>query len=74
MRELLLDPLEWVWYVFLLVTGGQVGVPTALLMCVVGGLFAATATIAVARWRADKPSPEPEVPQSPAPPPVLLRP
>ncbi|MFL5780397.1 MAG: hypothetical protein ACJ760_03710 [Thermoleophilaceae bacterium] len=75
MRELLLDPLEWLWYVFLLVTGGQVGVPTALLMCVVGGLFAATATIAVARWRADRPSePDPEAPRSPAPPPVLIRP
>lgn len=74
MRELLLDPLEWLWYAFLLVTGGQVGVPTALLLCVVGGLFAATSTIAVARWRADAPEPEVQKPQSPAPPPVLLRP
>ncbi|HKP91700.1 MAG TPA: hypothetical protein VJT75_17165 [Thermoleophilaceae bacterium] len=70
-RELLLGPIEWLWYVFLLVTGGQVGVPTALLGCVIAGLLAATATIAVARWRADKPS-EPEEPQHPAPPPVLL--
>jgi hypothetical protein len=74
MRELLLDPLEWVWYAFLLVTGGQVGVPTALLMCVVGGLFAATATIAVARWRAEGAAAEAETPSSPAPPPALLRP
>jgi hypothetical protein len=74
MRELLLDPLEWLWYAFLLVTGGQVGVPTALLMCVVGGLFAATASVAVARWQADAPEPSEPAPQSPAPPPVLLRP
>jgi len=74
MRELLLDPLEWLWYGFLLVTGAQVGAPTALLFCVVGGLFAATATIALARWRADAPEPEPEKPASPVPPPVLLRP
>jgi hypothetical protein len=72
MRELQLDPLKWLWYVFLLVTGGQVGVPTALLGCVIGGLFAATATIAVARWRADAPEAEESGPQSPAPPPVLL--
>jgi hypothetical protein len=71
MRELLLDPIEWLWYVFLLVTGGQVGVPTALLGCVIAGLLAATATIAVARWRTDKPA-DPEEQQQPAPPPVLL--
>jgi hypothetical protein len=71
MRELVLDPLEWLWYVFLLVTGAQVGVPTALLLCVVGGLFAATGTIAIARWRADVP--EPEEPKSAIPPPVLVR-
>jgi hypothetical protein len=70
MRELLLGPLQWVWYAFLLVTGGQVGVPTALLGCVVAGLFAATAAIVVARWRTDAPEPEPE--QRAAPPPVLL--
>ena len=70
MRELMLGPLEWVWYAFLLVTGGQVGVPTALLGCVVAGLFAATAAIVVARWRTDAPEPEPE--QRVAPPPVLL--
>jgi hypothetical protein len=59
MRELLLDPLEALWYAFLLVTGGQVGVPTALLGCVIAGLLGATIAIVVARWRADAPPGEP---------------
>jgi hypothetical protein len=71
MRELLLDPLEWLWYVFLLVTGGQVGAPTALLGCVVGGLLAATVSIVLARYRAE-PAPAPPAPPSgPAPPPAI---
>jgi hypothetical protein len=56
MRELLLDPLEALWYGFLLVTGGQIGVPTALLGCVIAGLFGATVAIVVARWRTGAPA------------------
>ena len=51
MRELSLDPIQAGWYLFLLVTGTQVGAPTALLGCLVCGLFGATAAIAVARVR-----------------------
>jgi hypothetical protein len=69
MRELLLGPLEALWYAFLLVTGGQVGVPTALVGCVIAGLFGATVAIVVARWRRDAPAaaaPEGPEPQRPA--------
>lgn len=59
MRELLLDPLEALWYAFLLVTGGQVGVPTALVGCVIAGLFGATVAIVASRWRAGAPTAEP---------------
>ncbi|MEA2352016.1 MAG: hypothetical protein QOJ14_430 [Thermoleophilaceae bacterium] len=56
MRELRLGPLEALWYGFLLVTGGQIGVPTALLGCVIAGLFGATVAIVVARWRTGAPA------------------
>jgi hypothetical protein len=56
MRELRMGPLHWLWYVFLLVTGGQVGVPTALIGCVLAGLFGSSLAIAVARWRAGEKS------------------
>ena len=62
MRELRLDPLEAVWYLFLLVTGAQVGLPTALLLCALAGLFGATVAIAVARRHSDAPAPETAVP------------
>jgi hypothetical protein len=52
MRELSLGPLDTAWYVFLLVTGAQVGIPTALLGCVVLGLFGSVLAIAIARARA----------------------
>jgi hypothetical protein len=66
MRELSLDPIQAAWYLFLLVTGTQVGAPTALLGCLVCGLFGATAAIAVARVRTRpapaRPEPRPEQP------------
>jgi hypothetical protein len=68
MRELLLGPLEWLWYLFLLVTGAQVGVPTALLGCVVGGLFGAAVAIVAARWRAEPAAVQPSAPTGPKPP------
>jgi hypothetical protein len=68
MRELLLGPLEWLWYLFLLVTGAQVGVPTALLGCVVGGLFGAAVAIVAARWRAEPAAVQPSAPAGPKPP------
>jgi hypothetical protein len=72
MRELSLGPLDWLWYVFLLVTGGQVGVPTALMGCVVGGLFGAVVAILAARFQVDEPAPpEPQAPAGPPPPPAI---
>jgi hypothetical protein len=47
-----LDPLHGVWYLSLLVTGGHVGVPTALLGCAVLGIFASVAAIVRARAKA----------------------
>jgi hypothetical protein len=70
MRELLVGPLEWLWYVYLLVTGGQVGAPTALLGCVVGGLFGAAVAIVAARFRSE-PAPAAVPPSGPAPPPAI---
>lgn len=52
-----LDPLEGAWYLFLLVTGHQVGLPTAALGCVLLGLFSVMLQIAVARPRRPRPEP-----------------
>jgi hypothetical protein len=51
MSRLSLNPLEGIWYVFLLVTGGAIGVVAALLACVFIGLFGALVWILVARAR-----------------------
>jgi hypothetical protein len=68
MRELLLGPLEWLWYAFLLVTGGQVGAPTALLGCAIGGLFVAAVSIVVARFRSEPDDTPPPASSGPPPP------
>jgi hypothetical protein len=47
-----LDPLHGIWYLSLLVTGGALGVPTALLGCVVLGIFASVAAIVRAKAKA----------------------
>lgn len=66
MRELDLGPVEWIWYLFLLVTGGQVGVPSTLLGCLAAGCFGAACAIVVARVRAEPRRAEPEAPPGPA--------
>jgi hypothetical protein len=63
MHELSLGPGEALWYLFLLVTGGQVGLLKTLLLCVVGGLFGATVAIVFARARSEvAAAPEPVQP------------
>jgi hypothetical protein len=51
MLDLSLDPLAAAWYLLLLLVGGQVGVPTALVGCLLLGLL--TAVVGVARGRPD---------------------
>jgi hypothetical protein len=63
MHELSLGPLDVLWYVFLLITGGQVGLLKTLLLCVVGGLFGATLAIVVARARSHVEAPAPATPR-----------
>ncbi|HEX8076106.1 MAG TPA: hypothetical protein VF545_14115, partial [Thermoleophilaceae bacterium] len=48
MHEMGLGPLDFAWYLFLLVTGGQVGVPLTLIGCALVGILASVATIVVA--------------------------
>lgn len=50
MVRLSLDPLEGLWYLFLLVTGGQVSLVAAILGCVLLGALASVIEIALA-WR-----------------------
>jgi hypothetical protein len=63
MHELSLGPLDALWYVFLLVTGGQVGLLKTLVLCVVGGLFGATLAIVAARARSEPAPPAPAAPR-----------
>jgi lysylphosphatidylglycerol synthetase-like protein (DUF2156 family) len=56
-----LDPLHGLWYLSLLATGSDVGLPTALLGCVLLGIFASV--VAVVRARAREWSP-PEAPSA----------
>lgn len=51
MVQLSLDPLEALWYLFLLVAGGQVGLLGALAGCVLLGGLGATVEILLARRR-----------------------
>jgi hypothetical protein len=50
MVRLSLDPLEALWYLFLLVTGGQIGLIGAIIGCVLLGALASVIEIVLA-WR-----------------------
>ncbi|HEY1597120.1 MAG TPA: hypothetical protein VGF74_17105 [Thermoleophilaceae bacterium] len=65
MSRLSLNPLEGLWYVFLLVTSGSVGVAAVLLSCVYVGVFGCLVSILVARARRP-PAARVEEPQRPA--------
>jgi hypothetical protein len=65
MSRLSLNPVEGLWYVFLLVTGGSVGVAAALFACAFVGLFGSLVSILVARARRP-PVAKPEEPARPA--------
>lgn len=58
--RLSLDPLEGAWYLFLLVTGGQIGLLHALAGCAVLGLLASVVAIVIARARTPDPGAEPQ--------------
>jgi hypothetical protein len=49
MVRLSLDPLEALWYGYLLVTGGEVGLPAALIGCVMLGTLASAVEVVIAR-------------------------
>jgi hypothetical protein len=51
MSKLSLNPVEGLWYVFLLVTSGSIGVAAALFSCVFIGVFACLVSILVSRAR-----------------------
>ena len=53
---------------FLLITGGQVGLLRTLVLCVVGGLFGAVVAIVAARFRSYEKAPEPAPPEPGLPP------
>jgi hypothetical protein len=55
MARLSLDPLEALWYLFLLVTGGQVDLLSAMIGCVLLGALASTVEILLARGRQAEP-------------------
>lgn len=57
MARLSLDPLEGAWYLFLLVTGHQVGLFTALMGCALLGLLGSTLAVVLARRRREEPEP-----------------
>jgi hypothetical protein len=61
MLALDIDPLHGLWYLLLLVTGGAIGLPTALLGCVFLGALVAVIQIALAA-----PAPEPRSPAGPS--------
>lgn len=67
MSRLSLNPLEGIWYVFLLVTGGAVGVAAALFACFYTAVFGCLVTVLVARAR----RPPAAKPVAPAHPPVF---
>jgi hypothetical protein len=58
MITLSLNPLAALWYLLLLATGGHVGLVSALLGCVLAGLF--TAVLGIARTGRDDPGGEPQ--------------
>ena len=59
--RLALDPLEGLWYLWVLVTGHAINPLTTLLACAVGGI-AATALTLIASRVGEPPLPEPERP------------
>ncbi len=63
MSRLSLNPLEGLWYVFLLVTSGSIGVVAALCSCVFAGLFVSLVSILVARARRPRPAKAEEPPR-----------
>jgi hypothetical protein len=65
MSRLSLNPVEGLWYAFLLVTGGSVGVAAALFGCLFAGVFGSLVSILVARARRP-PVAKPEEPARPA--------
>jgi hypothetical protein len=67
MSRLSLNPLEGLWYLFLLVTGGAVGVEAALFACAFAGVFGCLVSILVSRAR----RPPVEKPEEPARPTVF---
>jgi hypothetical protein len=54
MHELAVGPLDALWGLFLLVTGGQVVLPAALAGCVVLGVLGSAAAIVLAHARLDE--------------------
>jgi hypothetical protein len=62
-QHLRMGPLDGCWYLFLLVTGHQVGLVTALLGCVALGVLGCVATIALAHARGGDAA-QPHVPGS----------
>ena len=54
MLELGLDPLDGLWYLFLLVTGGQIDLPSAIVGCVLLATLVSTVEIVVARRRGEE--------------------
>jgi hypothetical protein len=65
MSRLSLNPLEALWYVFLLVTSGSVGVAAALFSCFYIGTFGCLVSILIARARRP-PAARVQEPQRPA--------
>jgi hypothetical protein len=65
MSKLSLNPLEGLWYVFLLVTSGSVGIAAAVFCCVFAGVFGCLVSILVARARRP-PAARVEEPEHPA--------
>ena len=65
LRHSELNPVEGLWYVFLLVTGGSVGIAASLFTCVFVAVFACLVSILVARARRP-PVAKPEEPARPA--------
>jgi hypothetical protein len=58
--RLSLDPLEGAWYLFLLVTGSQIGVVQSLLACVILGVLTSVTQIVIAGGR-HRPAPAEEL-------------
>jgi hypothetical protein len=44
-----LGPIDGLWYLFLLVTGHQIGLPTALLGCILAGIVGSVAVVLLSR-------------------------